>query len=142
VKETIMTLRRILAICALLSLTLLGPVAAAQDEPPAFLVGKWVVSSVATGDRLTDITLSEDGKYQGGAWGRNYGGPNGLGATRYKFEGGILTFFYPHEGRKPDTMLEGSLRHDPEVQNQYEFEVTGGYYGTSDGVFRLKKIGR
>jgi hypothetical protein len=140
VEETIVTLRRILAVCALLSLTLLGPGASAQDD--AFLVGKWVVSSVATGDRLTDITLSDDHKYQGGAWGRNYGGPNGLGATRYKFEGGILSFFYPHEGRKPDSMLEGRLTPDSEVQNQYDFEVTGGYYGANDGAFRLKKIGR
>jgi len=100
-----------------------------QDAPPAFLVGRWVVSLVPTGDRLTDITLAEDGKYQWGAWGRNYGGPNGLDASRYKYDGGILTFFYPHDGRKPDIMLEGRLT-PPGAQNQYDFEVTGGYYGT------------
>jgi hypothetical protein len=136
-----MTHLRTFGICASMSLTLLGSDALAQEVPPAFLVGKWVVSSVATGDQLTNITLSEDGKYQGGAWGRNYGGPNGLGATRYQYKGGILAFFYPHDGRGPDIMLEGSLRRDPAVQNQYDFSVTGGYYGTRGGAFRLKKIG-
>jgi hypothetical protein len=125
-----------------LSLVLLGPAALAQNEPPAFLVGKWLVSSVATGDQVTSITLSEDGRYQGGAWGRCPGGPNGLGATRYQYRGGILTFFYPHEGRRgPDNMLEGTLQRDPAVQNQYIFAVTGGYYGGCGGNYRLKKIG-
>jgi hypothetical protein len=64
-----MTHRRTLAVCAFLSLALLGPIAGAQEAPPAFLVGKWVVSSVATGDRLTDITLAEDGKVPRGSLG-------------------------------------------------------------------------
>jgi hypothetical protein len=38
-------------------------------------------------------------------------------------------------------MLEGTLERDPAVQNQYEFAVTGGYYGSCRGAFRLKKIG-
>jgi hypothetical protein len=120
-------------------LTLLGPIAGAQDAPPAFLVGKWVVSSVNTGDRLTDVTLAEDGKYQGGSWGAAFGGPNGLGATRYKYEGGILSFFYPHDNRRPDLMLEGTLRPSG-AENRYDFNVTGGFYGTKGGVFRLQRI--
>jgi hypothetical protein len=142
VERTIMIYRRTLAIYALLSLTLPGLLAAAEDKPPAFLVGKWAVSSVATGELLTSFSLFEDGSYRGGSWGRNYGGPNGLGATRYKYEGGTLTFFYPHDARNPDIMLEGSLRPDPEGDNQYDFEVNGGYYGTRGGHFQLKKTGR
>jgi hypothetical protein len=72
-----MTFLKVFGISGVLSLMLLGPVALAQNEPPAFLVGKWFVSSVATGEVVTNITLSEDGRYQGGAWGRCHGDRTG-----------------------------------------------------------------
>jgi hypothetical protein len=133
---------RAFASTALLSLTLSGTLVAADDRPPAALVGVWSVASAVTGETLTTISLFEDGGYRGGSWGRNYGGPNGIGATRYKFEGGVFTLFYPHDGRSPDIMLEGSLRPDPESGARYDFDVNGGYYGTRGGHFRLTKVGR
>jgi hypothetical protein len=119
--------------------------ALAQDEPPAFLVGTWEVSSVATENVLTDITLGDQGEYKGGNWGVPFGGPNGIGATRYKYAGGILTFYYPHDARRPDDMLVGSLKRDAKDPNRYEFKVTGGYYGQGRArgtLFRMQRTGR
>ena len=105
------------------------------------IVGTWMVSDARTKTAISSVRLAAGGQYQGGTWGKNFGGPNGIGANQYSFEDGTLSFVYVLAGRaRIDEMLVGHAKTiSPTV---IDFTVTGGYYGTGKNVgtvFRLTK---
>ena len=88
--------------------------------------GTWEVVDPRVQTAITSIVLSNDGQYRGGPWGRDFGGPNGLGANRYQCDNGRLAFIYIQAGRaRVDEMLSGVLR---PATDGYLFRCTGGYY--------------
>jgi hypothetical protein len=119
------------------------------------IVGTWLVYEPNVGNPLTSITLSQDNQYQGGSWGRDFGGPKpndywdtsnkGLGANQYSFDGEVLSFNYSEgEGLlpidEPPIRLTGNVR--VITSTEIEFTVTGGLYGNGENlgkVFRLRK---
>ena len=86
-------------LCCLTLYTGLSVSAEAQKIEDKYFVGKWVLTEPDVEKAITTVEMSKDGGYKGGAWGRNYGGPNGIGATRYRAEkAGELVFYYKKPG--------------------------------------------
>jgi hypothetical protein len=80
-------------------------------QPPGPLAGSWSVIDPRTGTPFATVELGSYGDFKSGSFGRNYGGPNGLGANRYIIENGLLKFVYIVPGRaRVDEMLVGSIR--------------------------------
>lgn len=100
--------------------------------------GRWLVSDVqAPGSPLTSISLLPDGGYQGGSWGRELGGPNGLGANQYRFEIDTLSFLYVQPGRaRIDEMLVGSVQIISPTE--FMFTVVDGVNGRSSRGLKLR----
>jgi hypothetical protein len=117
--------------------------AVAQQIPTKYFVGKWeVTDSAARGVTITTIEMTKDGEYKGGVWSREWGGPNGIGATQYRVDKNELVFFYRKPGRpREDIMLSGAV--NAIDNNEFEFKVTGGVYGQGKNigfVFKMKRL--
>jgi hypothetical protein len=95
--------------------------------------GTWIISDPRLGSQIgsqiTSITLSGNGEYKGGSWGRSFGGPNPLSANQYRYEDGVLSFFYigPGQPKQQPDLLAGMVH--MLSPTQFEFTVTGGLYG-------------
>lgn len=50
------------------------------------IIGHWTVSDSRLSGPIESITLSQGFQYKGGSWGRDFGGPNGIGANQYRYE--------------------------------------------------------
>ncbi|MGB8702609.1 MAG: hypothetical protein WCD18_24615 [Thermosynechococcaceae cyanobacterium] len=105
------------------------------------ITGTWLLSDPRVPGVFNSIRLSQDNQYQGNSWGKDFGGPNGLGANQYSFNGEILSFNYVVPGRaRVDEMLIGKVKLI--TPTEIEFTVIGGYYGTGKNlgmIFRFKK---
>lgn len=110
--------------------------------PGTEFVGTWIVSDLRSPTSpITSIRLGANNDYQGGSWGRDWGGPNRIGANQFRFENGTLSFIYVQPGRaRIDEMLTGTVQ----VQSPTEliFTVTGGFYASGQRLgmkFRLSR---
>jgi hypothetical protein len=113
------------------------------------IVGTWLVFDPGITNPLSSIILSQKKEYQGGNWGSDFGGSNGLGAYGYRFDEEVLSFNGPNPNQLvpvDESYRDGPPRLIGNVKviksTEIEFTVTGGYYGTGQNlgkVFRLRK---
>jgi len=110
------------------------------ETQPTFFVGHWLIVDPRTNQPFSTVELGLNGQFKGSSFGRNLGGPNGIGANFYRFENGVLKFVYIQGGRaRVDEMLVGSVT--AVSDNEFTFKVIGGYYGgggnfSQEWVFR------
>jgi len=122
-----MNRRTFFILCAALCLRA-GSAPAAAPSLPAEIVGTWEVSDPRINKVITTITIGADGAYSGGSWGRDWGGPNGLGASRVRYDNPKLEFIYVKAGGRVDVMLSGVLLSEGRDADHFNFRVAGGYY--------------
>jgi hypothetical protein len=113
----------------------------AQRADKFTIIGTWAISDSRGGGPITSVTLSGNNGYLGGAWGRDFGGPNGIGANQYRYDNDTLSFIYVMPGRaRIDEMVTGNVK--VLSPSEFDFTVSGGYYGTGRNlgfVFKFKK---
>lgn len=132
---------------SVLCLLAFDPPAFADEIEGKYFYGNWELRDPRVKKAITAIEIDKDdsskkgGPCKPGVWGRDFGGPNGLGANTWRIKGNELQFIYVMPGRaREDSMLTGTVK--PINDNEFEFTVTGGHYGTGKNkglVFRMKK---
>ncbi len=128
-------------LCCLACFLALLADARAQDIEKKAFVGKWDLSDARVKEVITTVEFEKVGACEAGVWGRDFGGPNPIGANRWRTKQNELELVYVKAGRaREDVMLSGTFKFSN--ADEFEFKVTGGVYGAGKNrglVFRLKK---
>lgn len=104
------------------------------------LAGTWSVIDASLQAQFGVFVLPADGSFRSPPMPPNFGGPNGLGANRWNFSDGLLSFVYEAVGRRRSEMLVGAVH---SLSNtEFTFTVVGGFYGqgrNAGAVFIFRK---
>jgi len=108
----------------------------ADKQDLGYFSGSWDWVDKETDGTITDVKFTRSSGVDakggplkvGSGLPPELGGPSGIGANFWQFEGGTLSFIYRKTGRaRVDDMLSG--RYTSINGQSFQFKVTGGYYG-------------